>query len=258
MAGHRLPRRGPHLLPWTPPLLPENPAAFEGTTTGGSPMRVFANLNDRTVNRKFTEPRHRKRPPIVLDYSLPAFGLKIAGDDSRTFFVCVKRELSAVNLTLGTAEKLTAAQARDRAVAAIEAARAERETGTLFRDFAAEFFRRQCRRWKPATRKGNGSVLKYQLLPFFGSMCVADISHADVQRWFDSLSGSPGSANRALPVLSVMLTQAELWDIRPQGSNPCRNMRRYRTKARERFRSLQELKCLGFVLDHAEDKQPSR
>ena len=218
-------------------------------------MRIFANLNERTVNRKFTEPRHLQRPLIVLDHTLPAFGLKIAADESRTFFVRVKRELNAVNLTLGTTAELNAAQARDRAIAEIEAAKAKRETGTLFRDFTAEFIRRQSRRWKAATRHSNRSVLKNQLLPFFGSMRVADISRADVQRWFDSLAGSPANANRALPVLSVMLTQAELWDIRPQGSNPCRNTRRYRTKTRERFLSLEELKRLGFVLDHAEDRQ---
>ncbi|MCY3732575.1 MAG: site-specific integrase [Rhodospirillaceae bacterium] len=69
------------------------------------------------------------------------------------------------------------------------------------------------------------------------------------------MSGTPGNANRALPVLSVMLRQAELWDLRPQGSNPCRNMRRYRMTPRERLLSLDELKRLGFALDHANDNQ---
>ena len=32
-------------------------------------------------------------------------------------------------------------------------------------------------------------------------------------------------------------------------------MRRYKTAPRERFLSLDELKRLGFVLDHAEDRQ---
>lgn len=218
-------------------------------------MRIFANLSERTVNRKFTEPRHRKRPLIVLDHTLPAFGLRIAADDSRTFFVRVKRAPGAVDLTLGATAELTAAQARDRAVAAIEAATAEHNAGPLFQDFADEFMRRQSRRWKPTTRQSNHSVLRNQLLPFFGSMRVPDISRADVQRWFDSLSDSPASANRALPVLSVMLAQAELWDLRPQGSNPCRNMRRHRTRARERFLSVEELKRLGFVLHHAGDRQ---
>ena len=218
-------------------------------------MRIHANITERTLRRKFTEPNRRQRPLIVIDHILPAFGFKVAGDDTRTFFVRVPRTLGAVNVTLGTARDLTAAEARKKAVAEIEAARAARKTGPLFRDFAEEFMRRQARRWKPATREGNRSALGNRILPFFGAMRVADIARADVQRWFDGMSGTPGNANRSLPVLSVMMTQAELWDLRPQGSNPCRNMRRYKLKPRERFLSVDELKRLGFVLDHAGDRQ---
>ena len=70
-------------------------------------------------------------------------------------------------------------------------------------------------------------------MPCFGQLRVAEIARSDVRRWFDSMSGTPGNANRTLPVLSVMMRQAELWDLRPQGSNPCRNMRRYKTTPRE-------------------------
>ena len=69
------------------------------------------------------------------------------------------------------------------------------------------------------------------------------------------MSRTPGNANRAPPALSVMSRQAELWDIRPQRSNPCRNMRRYKMPPLERFLSLEELKHLGFVRDHASDEQ---
>ena len=96
-------------------------------------------------------------------------------------------------------------------------------------------------------------MLRRYILPFFGDMRFADIARADVQRLFDSMSATPGNANRTLPVPFVMMKPAELWELRPQGSNPCRNMRRYRMKPRERFLSLEELKRLGFVLDHAED-----
>ena len=115
--------------------------------------------------------------------------------------------------------------------------------------------RRQGRRWKPSTQDGNRKMIDRYLVPVFGTMRVAEIGRADVRRWFDSMSATPGNANRTLPVLSVMMRQAELWELRPQGSNPCRNMRRYRMAPRERFLSLDELKRLGFVLDHAEDKQ---
>ena len=88
-------------------------------------------------------------------------------------------------------------------------------------------------------------LLRRYLVPLFGGTRVADIARADMQRWFDSMSGTPGNANRGLPVLSVLsvkMRQAELWDLRPQGSNPCRDMRRYRLKPRERFLSPDELK----------------
>ena len=123
------------------------------------------------------------------------------------------------------------------------------------RVFAHEFVRRRARRWKAATRRSNLYLLRRNILPCLGGMPLAAITCADVRRWFDSLSGTQGAANRALPVLSVMMTTVELWDVRPQGSNPCRNMRRYRTPPRERFLSPDELKRLGFVLDHAEDRQ---
>ena len=70
------------------------------------------------------------------------------------------------------------------------------------------------------------------------------------------MSGTPGNANRTLPVLSIMMRQAELWDLRPQGSNPCRDMRRYRTAPRERFLSLDKLKRLGAVLDRHKQEHP--
>ena len=164
-------------------------------------------------------------------------------------------QFGAKNIVLATADEMTAAEAREKALAAIEATKAERQAGPLFADFVQEFIRRQGRRWKPSTREGNRHLIDRHLIPFFGNMRVPEVDRADVRRWFDSLSGTPGNANRTLPVLSVMMRQAELWDLRPQGSNPCRNMRRYKTTPRERFLSLDELKRLGFVLDHAEDRR---
>ena len=202
------------------------------------------------MNRK-----SRRNGLTVIDNDLPAFALKVSKNGTRTFVVRVARKLGRDTIVLGKADEITVAEAREKAAAAIAEARVERETGPLFADFAQDFMRRQVRRWKPSTRKGNAHLIDRYFLPFFGAMRVAEIKRADVRRWFDSLSGTPGNANRPLPVLSVMLRQAELWELRPQGSNPCRNMRRYKMPPRERFLSLDELKRLGFVLDHAEDRQ---
>ena len=218
-------------------------------------MRIHATINERTLRRTFREHLNGKRGLTVLDRDLPAFGLKVSAKGKRTFFVRVVRKLGAQDVVLGTVDEITAAEAREKAMAELEAAKTDRETGPIMRDFAEEFMRRQARRWKPVTRESYRGLLGRYILPFFGGMRVADVTRADVQRWFDSMSGIPGNANRTLSVLSVMMTQAELWDLRPQGSNPCRNMRRYKSKPRERFLSLDELKRLGFVLDHAGDTQ---
>ena len=218
-------------------------------------MRIHAAINERTVRRTFKERKPGSRGLTVIDRDLPQFGFKLAKNGTKTFFVRVLRPVGAPMTVLGTADEITAAEAREKALAAIAAAKAERETGPLFADFADEFMRRQARRWKPSTRENNRLMIRNYLLPFFGAMRVAEIARADVRRWFDAMSGTPGNANRTLPVLSVMMRQAELWELRPQGSNPCRDMRRYKTVPRERFLSLDELKRLGFVLDHADDRQ---
>ena len=218
-------------------------------------MRIYTTINDRTVRRTFRKRQHRHRPLFVLDHTLPDFGLRVDTGDTRIWFVRVVHKLGSVNLILGKATELTAAEAREKAIAEIGKAKTELKAGPLMREFVWEFVRRRARRWKPATRRSNLGHINRSILPCFGGTRVAEITRADVQRWFASLSGTPGVANRALPVLSVMMTAAEHWDIRPQGSNPCRNMRRYRMTPRERFLSMEELKRLGFVLEHAADRQ---
>ena len=49
-----------------------------------------------------------------------------------------------------------------------------------------------------------------------------------------------------------MFTAAELWGLRPQGSNPCRYVKRFRERKRERFLSDGEYRRLGAVLREAE------
>ena len=47
-------------------------------------MRIYANITDRTVRRKFREQQHRQRPLTVLDHTLPSFGFQVTADDART------------------------------------------------------------------------------------------------------------------------------------------------------------------------------
>ena len=77
-----------------------------------------------------------------------------------------------------------------------------------------------------------------------------------VQRWFASRRATPVAADRSMPVLSVIMTEAERMGYRPEGSNPCRGIRRYRRKGRERFLSDAEIGRLAATLSVHESERP--
>lgn len=49
-----------------------------------------------------------------------------------------------------------------------------------------------------------------------------------------------------------MMTLAEAWGLRPDGSNPCRHVKKYREDKRERYLTREELQRLGAALVQAE------
>ena len=61
-------------------------------------------------------------------------------------------------------------------------------------------------------------------------------------------------ANRAVWVLSRLFVLAESWEMVPAGRNPCRHVRYYREKSRERFLTPEEFRRLGAVLRKFEDE----
>lgn len=119
---------------------------------------------------------------------------------------------------------------------------------TLFETVAEEAFRRYGRMWKPATLRVNQVYLRNQIMPGFAGRPVAEITPSEVRQWFGGLHATPAAANRSLPVLSVIMRQAEVYGYRPEGSNPCKRIRRYREVRRERFLTAAEIRRLGRVL----------
>jgi len=125
-----------------------------------------------------------------------------------------------------------------------------------FEIMADEVFRRYRRRWKPRTMRVNRSYLRNQILPWFAGRPIGAISHSEVRRWFASLNATPAAANRSLPILSVILREAEIDGHRPHGSNPCSGIRRYRRSGRDRFLTPEELRELGAALAKREGEAP--
>ena len=128
--------------------------------------------------------------------------------------------------------------------------------GAVFETVAEEVFHRYGRAWKPRTAQVNRAYLRNQILPWFRGRPIGDITRSEVHRWFAALHATPAAANRSLPVLSVILRQAEIYGHRPNAGDPCAGLRRYREHGRERFLTADEFRRLGSALAAHEPVAP--
>jgi integrase len=105
---------------------------------------------------------------------------------------------------------------------------------------------------KPSTQAEYKRSAELFINPKIGARKVTDIERRDVAELHQSLSHIPYQANRTLGVLSKMFNFAEVWGLRPDGSNPCRHVKKYIEHKRERFLDADEFAALGKVLREVE------
>ena len=188
----------------------------------------------------------------IRDGALKGFGIRVLPSGKKRFFVHTQKDGRRFWKIIGDADRVSLDEARRLATDLVAAIRRDGEASalpedTLFEAVAEEVFRNYARHWKPQTLKVNRAYLRNQILPWFAGRPIADITGADVQRWFASLHATPASADRSAPILSVILRQAEVYGYRREGTNPCVGIRRYRRKGRERFLSGEELRRLALT-----------
>ncbi|MCY4547304.1 MAG: Arm DNA-binding domain-containing protein, partial [Defluviicoccus sp.] len=207
--------------------------------------------------------RPRKSAYDVRDGKLRGFGLRVLPSGNKRFFVHCQHRGERVWTIVGDASAMDVLEARSRARGALAAIRRGVETPrdpdeTLFEAVAQAAFERRGRVWKASTLAVNRSYLRRQILPNFAGRQVAEIDQKDVANWFASLCATPVAADRSMPVLSVIMREAETMGLRPEDSNPCRGFRRYRRKGRERFLSDDEIRRLSAVLSAHEGRSPEQ
>ena len=192
----------------------------------------------------------RKTVREVRDGKLRGFGVRVSPSGRKRFFVHCQHQGERIWKIVGDVGSMSVTEARS--VAGEMFATIRRGEGapyapgeTLFEAVAEAAFQRHERVWKPGTLYVNRSYLRKQLLPYFAERPIAAIDRQEVRNWFARLRATPVAADRSMPVLSVIMREAEAMGLRPEGSNPCRGIRRYRRKGRERFLSDDELRRLS-------------
>jgi integrase len=105
---------------------------------------------------------------------------------------------------------------------------------------------------RPSTVAANRRLASAHVVPSLGGLKVTEVSRADIGRLMGRLQGTPSSANHVLCFLRKMFNMAEVWGLRPDGSNPCRHVPRYPERGRTRLITDVELQKLFAYLDRAD------
>ena len=216
----------------------------------------------RLDERRVDTLKPRKSAYDARDRELKGFGVRVLPSGAKRYFIHSQHRGRRVWKIVGRAGAIGVDEARDRARVMLASMRngtddqAAAPRDTAFEIAADEVFRRYARNWKPSTLKVNQNYYSNHILPWFEGRPIADIDAHDVRRWFASLHKTPVSADRSAPILSVIMRQAEVYGYRPEGTNPCAGIRRYRRQGRERFLSITEIRRLGEVLARHEAGHP--
>ena len=206
----------------------------------------------------------RQREYMLWDRDIKGFGVRVHPSGRKVYVVKYRHHGRVVKKTIGPHGAIAPAAARSRAAEIITAAKTGRDlTGRvlpapavaavtmhdLARRFLEEYVPSHC---KPSSAHSYGIAVRQHVLRRLGHRRVADVTRGDVAALHHGLRATPYAANRTLGILSAMFTAAELWGLRPQGSNPCRYVKRFRERKRERFLSDEEYRRLGVALRESE------
>ncbi len=105
---------------------------------------------------------------------------------------------------------------------------------------------------KEKTAWGYKRNLAKYFLPELGHLKIADVQKSDISAFHRSRRGSPYEANRCLEIISKMFNLAEMWGLRPDGTNPRRHLKKYPERKRKRYLTPEETKHLGNTLKEME------
>ena len=201
------------------------------------------------------------------DGELTGFGVRVRKSGRKSYVLQTRINGRLRWFTIGRHGPVTVDEARANALEILALAKkgidprekragpdAEPVMSDLGKRFLEEYVPDHC---KPSTQGEYRRSVELFVNPAIGTIRVSEVQRKDIAELHHGLRKTPYQANRTLGVLSKMFSLAEVWGWRPDGTNPCRHVKRYKESPRERFLSPEETERLGEVLREAETEMPS-
>jgi len=105
---------------------------------------------------------------------------------------------------------------------------------------------------KPKTMELYRTVIDNHIMPALGERPVGAVRRSDVTALHHALHDRPAVANCTVQVLSQLFRKAQQWGLAPEGTNPCRAVRKYKPRLRNRSLARDEYRHLGQALRDGE------
>tara|TARA_R110002096_G_scaffold436036_1_gene665726 strand:- start:1047 stop:2207 length:1161 start_codon:yes stop_codon:yes gene_type:complete len=201
---------------------------------------------------------------FIWDSEVSGFGLRVFATGRKSYLIQYRVGNRTRRMTIGAHGVLTPDEARKEARALLvdvakggnpsEEKRLYRHAPTveaLCERFMKDYVPYAC---KPSTQKEYRRNVDLFIIPALGKLKIKDVARADISKFHQSLKNTRYQANRALGVLSKIFNLAEEWGLRPDGSNPCRHVKKFKEEKRERYLSPNELSLLGKTLRKCEEE----
>lgn len=200
---------------------------------------------------------------FVWDEDMPGFGIRVMPTGHKGYLIQYRDANGRTRRqSLGRHGTVTADEARTEARELLSAAarghnpveenkrrRAAPTVAELCERFLAEYVPTHC---KPSTAKEYRRCVDLFIRPAIAPIKAEEVTRTHIAELHHKHRAIPYQANRTLGVLSVLFNQAEVWGLRPDGSNPCRHVKKYAEEKRERYLSPDELARLGETLEALE------
>ena len=225
----------------------------------------MAVLKTRTISKRTVDTLKVEKDTVFWDSELAGFGVRVYPGGGKTYVVQTRSGgKPARRIAIGRHGVVSAEEARRRAALIVARIKAGEEpvpeplpvrqaNGPTVAELATRFLEDHvAARCKPATAAAYRFAIEKHILPAFGKLSALAVDRARVAAFHEALRDRPTTANQAVDLLARIYRAAEDRGAVPAGTNPCRQIRKYRARRRERFLTEPEFRRLGGTLDEME------